>query len=142
MREGKYVVVHVDDSPTARELLKETFSEPVFELISAEHASDLETRVLSDPSIRGSVDMFVLDMEMPDMLGAQVGAVVHALYEELASTPFIIYSGKEKDWVEQMSKEVAEFSEGFRNNHKGYVMKGPGSEDLVVAKVKEVLGMG
>jgi len=139
MKDGKQVIMHVEDSPTARELIKEALEEAGYIVYSADDASDMETRFMSDPEIRKSLDMFVLDMEMPDMLGAQVGAIYDTLYEELASTPFIIYSGKDEDWVKKMSAEVAEFSEGFRRNFKGHLLKGPGSEEKVIEKIKQVL---
>ncbi len=141
MKDGKYVIVHVDDSPTARELVRETLYDEGFVVYSAEDAQDFEQRLMADESVRAVVDFIILDMEMPDMLGAQVGAVVEAIYEELEKTPFVIYSGKEREWVEEMSREVSEMSPGFNENHRGYIGKGPGSEAELVDRIKEVLGI-
>lgn len=139
MREGKHVIVHVDDSLTARALVYEALSAAGFAVHSAESAEDLEHRLLSDEGLRGVVDLFVLDMEMPDMMGAQVGAAIEAVYEDLAKVPFIIYSGKDEDWVEKMSADVAELSEEFKKNYKGYVGKGQKSTERLLQRVKEVL---
>lgn len=141
MKDGKYVIVHVDDSAMARELVKDALEDADFIVYNAEDAQDFEQRLMIDESVRNSVDLFILDMEMPDLMGAQVGAIIDAVYEDLSNVPFFIYSGKDRGWVENMSKEVAEMSEGFQRNHKGYLAKGPGSEDQVVDKVKEILNI-
>lgn len=139
MKNGRYVIVHVDDSLIAREMVKEALSDAGFMVFSAIDAQDLEQRLMVKSDLRATVDMFVLDMEMPDMTGAQVGGILHAFYDELGRVPFVIYSGKEKEWVEEMSREVAQVSEGFRNNYKGYVGKGQGSEEILLELVRSVL---
>ena len=68
MNEDKYVIIHVDDSYTAREVVKGALEDEGYIVHSAEDAQDLEQRLLSDPSLRKSVDIFVLDIEMPDIL--------------------------------------------------------------------------
>lgn len=139
MKGGKYVIVHVDDSLLAREVVKEALTDAGFLVYSAIDAQDLEQRLMVKSDLRAVVDLFVLDMEMPDMTGAQVGAVMNAFYEELSRVPFIIYSGKEKEWVEEMSREVAQVSEGFRANFRGYFGKGEGSTEKLVATIKRML---
>jgi len=140
MKEGKYVIVHLDDSPLARELVRDALQEEGFIVYSAQDAQDFEQRLMADDTVRAEVDMFVLDMEMPDLMGAQVGAVMQSVYEELANVPFVIYSGKDREWVENMSQEVSELSEEYNENHKGYISKGQGAEEALVKRVKEVLG--
>jgi len=139
MKGGKYVIVHVDDSLIAREMVKEAMTDAGFMVFSAIDAQDLEQRLMIKSDLRATVDLFILDMEMPDMTGAQVGGILHAFYDELGRVPFVIYSGKEKEWVEQMSQEVAAVSEGFRNNYKGYIGKGQGSEEKLVALVRSII---
>lgn len=139
MKNGKYVIVHVDDSLIAREMVKEALTDAGFTVFSAIDAQDLEQRLMIKSDLRATVDIFVLDMEMPDMTGAQVGGILNIFYDELNHTPFVIYSGKEQEWVEEMSQEVAGVSEGFRNNYKGYIGKGVGSEQKLVDKVRQIL---
>jgi len=139
MRGDKYVIVHVDDSPTARELVRESLVEAGFEVHSAEDAQSLERLLLDAPDLRNDLDLLVLDMEMPDMMGAQVGAVVMEVYPELERKPFIIYSGKDEDWVEKMSREVASMSEAFTRNFKGYQAKEPGAAERLVRMINSIL---
>jgi CheY-like chemotaxis protein len=139
MRGGKYVIVHVDDSRTAREMVREALTEAGYEVHSAEDAQDLEQRLLSKDDVRATVDLFVLDMEMPDLMGAQVGAIIDAVYEDLSHIPFIIYSAKQKEWVDKRSEEVASMSSGFRRNYKGYVSKEVGAEKKMLEMVKQIL---
>ncbi|HUT55585.1 MAG TPA: response regulator [bacterium] len=140
MREGKIVIVHVDDSRTAREMVREALTEAGYEVHSAEDAQDLEQRLLANDEFRASVDLFVLDMEMPDLMGAQVGAIIDAVYEDLTHIPFIIYSGKQKEWVEKNSAEVASMSPGFQKNYKGYVSKDAGAEKKLLELIGEIVG--
>ena len=142
MRGDRYVIVHVDDSPTALALVKSALEDSGFEVHSAADAQDLEQRLMVDEQLRKVVDLFVLDMEMPDLMGAQVGAVMTEVYEELAEVPFVIYSGKEREWVEKMSAEVAEISNGFGKNFKGYMLKDEGSEEKLAAMIRSILGGG
>lgn len=139
MRSGKYVIMHVDDSLTARELVREVMEEAGFEVREAESASDMEIRLSRNPGLREVVDLFILDMEMPDLTGAQLGAVIQEVYQELTRVPFIIYTGKEREWVESKIEEVAEISEAFRKNYRGCLTKVPGSEEQLVDMVKKVL---
>lgn len=139
MKDKSFVIVHVDDSPTARELVKGTLEDAGYVVHSAIDAQDFEQRLMAKPEIRQEVDLIILDMEMPDMLGAQVGAIMESVYDELSRVPFFIYSGKDMEWVQEKSREVEEMSEGFVKNHRGYVGKGPGSEELLLEKVKKIL---
>ena len=139
MKDGKYVIIHVDDSPTARELVKEALTDAGYEVHSAENASDMETILANSPVLRETVDLIVLDMEMPDMTGAQVGAVIQEVYHELTRTPFVIYSGREEEWVEQMIEDVAHLSTAFRENYRGYLAKGPGSEQTLALRIKIIV---
>lgn len=136
MKDGKYIVVHVDDSLLAREMVKEALQEAGYEVHNAENAQDFEQRLMADEEFRRRVDFIVLDMEMPDLTGAQVGAVVEAVYDELGQTPFVIFSAKSKDWVEAMAREVAEASPGFKRNYKGYVGKQEGGARELVDRLK------
>ena len=139
MRSGKYLIIHVDDSPTVREIVKETLVQAGYIVRSADDAQDLERKLSTDPALRDAVDLFILDMEMPDMTGAQIGAVMQEVYNELSRVPFIIYSGKERDWIEERTKEVAGMSKSFLRNYSGYLAKKPGSEEFLVELVQSVL---
>ncbi len=139
MRDEKYVIMHVDDSLTARELVMDSLEACGYEARSAEDARDLEHILTADPFLRSAIDMFILDFEMPDMTGAQVGAIVEMMYDELVAVPFVIYSGRSKEYVEGMSEEVASMSPGFKENYRGYISKGPDSEDVLMDKVEKVL---
>lgn len=80
---------------------------------------------------------------MPDLTGAQLGAVIQEVYLELTRVPFIIYSGREKEWVDAMINEVSGISSAFRKNYRGYLAKSAGSEAELVELVKAVLkGIG
>ncbi len=136
------LVIHVDDSRTAREMVREALEDAGFRVMSAEDVQDLEQRVMQDESVRNEVKLFVLDMEMPDLMGAQVGAIMADLYKELEKIPFIIYSGKEQEWVERMSREVAEFSGSFHRNFQGFISKNKGGETRLVELVRSTLADG
>ena len=141
MRDGKYVIIHVDDSQTAREMVKEALTLAGFEVHSADDAQDLEQRVLLNEALREDVDLFIFDMEMPDLMGAQLAAIMDVVYEELANVPFIIYSGKEKDWVTKMSQDAAELSAAFKRNYRGYLGKDLGGEEKLADLVSKVLAL-
>jgi CheY-like chemotaxis protein len=136
MNDGKYVIVHVDDSLLAREMVREAFTKRGCEVYSAEHAQDFEQRLMVDPALRAQVDFVVLDMEMPDLTGAQVGAVMDVVFEELTEVPFIIFSAKEQEWVEARVVEVAEGSPGFQRNFQGYMGKTVDGADALADRVK------
>lgn len=142
MRDGKYVIIHVDDSMTARAMVRDLLTRAGYEVYSADDAQDLEQRLLADQGLIKSVDLFVLDMEMPDMMGAQVAATIDIVYDELSRVPFVIFSGKPREWVEQKSAEVASVSERFNKNYRGFVQKGFGSEEMLLELIKEVLASG
>ncbi|MFO8056203.1 MAG: response regulator [bacterium] len=133
------LVIHVDDSRTAREMVREALEDAGYRVLSAEDGQDLEHRVMQEEDVRNTVRLFVLDMEMPDLMGAQVGAIMSELYHELERVPFIIYSGKDREWVERMSKEVAEYSEAFHRNYKGFISKSRGGEKKLVELVQKTL---
>jgi DNA-binding response OmpR family regulator len=139
MRNGKYVIVHVDDSLLAREMVREALTQAGFEVHSAENAQDFEQRLMADPYLRPEVDFIVLDMEMPDLMGAQVGAVMDAVFEELKDVPFLIYSAKDREFVESRVREVAVGSEAYERNYKGYLGKSPDGAAALAATVAALL---
>lgn len=57
MRGGKYVIIHVDDSLTARELVREAMAEAGFDIREAENASDMEQRLAHNPALRETVNL-------------------------------------------------------------------------------------
>jgi CheY-like chemotaxis protein len=139
MIDGKYIIVHVDDSLLAREMVREAFTTRGCVVFSAEHAQDFEQRLMADHELRPQVDFVVLDMEMPDLTGAQVGAIMDIVFEELVGVPFMIFSAKDRDWVESRAQEVAEDSPNFQRNYQGYMGKTLDGADALADRVVQYL---
>ncbi len=129
----------MEDSPSARAIVSEEMESQGYEIMTANDVTDLERRLLSQPDILKRVDMFILDLEMPQMMGTQIGAVIEQIYEELKDVPFIIYSARPAGEVQIQVEETSSYAGRFSKNYKGYIQKEAGSTEKLVAKVEEVM---
>jgi len=140
MEKGKKVIIFCDDSPTARMVVKDELENKGFIVYDAGGPSELEKMLSKNEQLRNSIDLFILDLAMPEMTGTQVGSAFPVVFGELDKVPFIIYSGEPQDRVKASIEEGYEFfGELFYKNFAGYVEKGEGSIKVLVAKVKDVL---
>jgi len=140
MEKGKKVIVFCDDSPTARMLVKDELSAQGYIVYEAGSPRELEGILAKDEQLRNRIDLFVLDLSMPEMTGTQVGSTFPVVFGELDKVPFIVYSGEPQARVKESIEEGYEFfGERFYKNFAGYIEKGEGSIKVLVKKVKEVL---
>ena len=140
MGDEKKLIVYVEDSPSARAMVTEELESHGYQIMTATDAADLERRILSQDDLRARVAMFILDLEMPQMIGTQIGAVMDQLYPEFKEIPFIIYSARPEQEVIQAVDEVISYSGSFSKNYRGYILKQAGSMEGLVNKVIEVMG--
>jgi len=140
MEKGKKVIIFCDDSPTARMVVKDELEGQGYLVDEASGPSELERMLTKNDQLRKSIDLFVLDLAMPEMIGTQIGSTFPIVFGELDRVPFIIYSGEPQERVKASIEEGYEFfGELFYKNFAGYVEKGEGSIKVLIKKVKEVL---
>lgn len=139
MKDGKYFVVYVEDSPVAREMVRDVFENSDYLLDTAVDVYDLEKRILSDENILKQVDIFVFDFDMPEMTGTQIASVLDSVYQDLQVIPFIIFSGRPREEVLAAIEEARSYSPTFAKNFKGYLEKKGGSAVDLKAKISEAL---
>jgi len=141
MEEGKKVIIFLDDSPTARMVVQEELEARGYVVHTAGSPSELENILTRNNRLRKSIDLMVLDLAMPEMIGTQVGSTFPVVFKELDRIPFVIYSGEPQARVKKSIEEGYEFfGERFYKNFAGYVEKGEGSVKVLVEKIKEVFG--
>ena len=139
MDQGKKVIIFLDDSPTARMVVQEELESKGYQVFCAGSPSELESLLSSNAKLRTNIDLMILDLSMPEMIGTQVGSTFPVVFKELDKVPFVIYSGEPQLRVKKSIEEGYEFfSERFYNNFAGYVEKGEGSVKVLLEKVKEV----
>jgi len=139
MEKGKKVVIFLDDSPTARMMVQEELETNGYMAYSAGSPSELESLLSKNRHLLTIVDLLVLDLSMPEMIGTQVGSTFPMVFKELDTVPFVIYSGEPQERVKKSIEEGYEyFGERFYKNFAGYVEKGEGSIKVLMAKIKDV----
>ena len=139
MEQGKKVIIFLDDSPTARMVVQEELESKGYVVHAAGSPSELGNLLAQNPRLRQTVDLMVLDLSMPEMIGTQVGSTFPMVFKELDRVPFIIYSGEPQARVKKSIEEGYEFfGEKFYKNFSGYVEKGEESVKVLVEKVKDV----
>ncbi len=140
MEKGKKVIVFCDDSPTARMVVKDELEGQGYLIYDSSGPMELERLLGKNDQLRSSIDLFILDLAMPEMIGTQIGSTFPIVFGELDKIPFVIYSGEPQDRVKASIEEGYEFfGELFYKNFAGYVEKGEGSIKVLIKKVKEVL---
>jgi CheY-like chemotaxis protein len=139
MEQGKKVVIFLDDSPTARMVVQEELDSNGYISYSAGSPSELESLLSKNRRLLTVVDLLVLDLSMPEMIGTQVGSTFPMVFKELEGVPFVIYSGEPQDRVKKSIEEGYEyFGDRFYKNFAGYVEKGEGSIKVLMAKIKDL----
>ena len=139
MEKDKKVVIFLDDSPTARMMVQEALETNGYMAYSAGSPSELESLLSKNRHLLKIVDLLVLDLSMPEMIGTQVGSTFPMVFKELDTVPFVIYSGEPQERVKKSIEEGYEyFGERFYKNFAGYVEKGEGSIKVLMAKIKDV----
>jgi len=139
MKENNDVVIYVDDSPSAREVVKEGFEGSGYLLRTATGVLDLENRLLSDPDTVKKVRLFIFDFEMPYLTGTQIASAMDKVYKELQDVPFVIFSGRPKDDVHKAIEDAKKRSESFARNYRGFIEKKKDSVAELVARTGEIL---
>jgi len=139
MDKGKKVVIFLDDSPTARMMVQEELETNGYTAYSAGSPSELESLLSKNRHLLKIVDLLILDLSMPEMIGTQVGSTFPMVFKELDSVPFVIYSGEPQERVKKSIEEGYEyFGERFYRNFAGYVEKGEGSIKVLMAKIRDL----
>jgi len=140
--EEKPLVIYVDDSAVARELVSDALSKLGYQVLTAEHVADLEQRLLRDASLTRKVSLFILDFDMPGMTGPQIAAVLEQLHQDLRVSPFLIFSAKDPEEVETGMRQAEDLSFAFVRNYRGFVQKRENSVEGLVARVRELVPLG
>ncbi len=131
----KPLVIYVDDSQSARQIVEEGFAGTGYALKTASGVLDLENRLLSDPDAVQKIRLFIFDFEMPYLTGTQIASALDKVYKELADIPFMIFSGRPKTEVSRAIEDAKNRSKSFSRNFRGYVEK---KKDSVVELVSAV----
>ena len=153
MKDGKHVVLMVEDSEIVREVVTLQLSAAGFEVRTACGPEDLERKIGEDPQLISGVDIMVLDMELEEeitrtredkegahtgsqMMGSQLGACLPMIQPKLSEVPFVIYSAmaenERKAYIEEL-EELAGIDEQLKANYRGFISKDDGAQKLVEA---------
>jgi CheY-like chemotaxis protein len=133
------LVIYVDDSPVARELVSDALGKVGYRVLTAENVADLERTFNRDASLTREVSLFILDFDMPEMTGPQIAAVLDRLHQDLRESPFLIYSAKDSEEVENGLRQAEDLSFTFVRNYRGFVQKREASVEGLVDRVRELL---
>ena len=139
MKDKKYVIVFVDDSPSAREMVQDGFRDTEFILKTASGVVDLESRILSDPSTVKQVALFIFDFDMPYLTGTQIASAMDKVYQELKDIPFVIFSGRPEEEVQKAIEAARKHSPSFARNYRGFVAKKGESITELLAEIGKIL---
>lgn len=139
MSQARPVVIYVDDSLMARELVSDALREQGYEVVTAEQVADLEKLLTREAALIPRVALFILDFDMPEMTGVQIAAVLEQLHSGLRAAPFLIYSAKDPVEVENGVRQAEELSFAFVRNFRGVVPKRESSVEGLVDKVRELV---
>jgi CheY-like chemotaxis protein len=139
MKDKKYLVVFVDDSPSAREMVKDGFRDSGHILKTATGVVDLETQILSDPVTVKQVDLFIFDFDMPYLTGTQIASALDKVYKELKDIPFFIFSGRPKEEVMKSIEDAKKHSATFGRNFRGFVGKKGESVEELLSEIGKIL---
>jgi len=135
----KPLVIYVDDSPIARELVADALNALGYRVLTATEVADLEQVLARDESLARKVALFILDFDMPEMTGPQVAAVLEHLHQGLRESPFLIYSAKDPAEVELGIRQGEDLSFAFVRNFRGFVQKREGSVEGLVDRVRQLV---
>jgi CheY-like chemotaxis protein len=138
----KPLVIYVDNSPAAREQVGDALGQLGYQVLTAEHAADLERQFLRDESLARKAALFILDFDLPEMTGPQIAAVLEQLHQGLREVPFLIYSAKAPSEVETGIRQAEELSFSFVRNYRGFVPKREASLEGLVDRVRELVPVG
>ena len=133
------LIIYVDDSSSAREMVSDALGEAGYRVVTAEHVGDLEQKVQAEESLAREVVLFILDFDMPEMTGPQIAAVLEQLHQGLQKAPFLIYSAKNPEEIELGIRQAEELSFSFIRNFRGFVPKREGSLEGLMDRVRELV---
>jgi len=139
MREDKYLIIYVDDSVMAQEMVSDGLKGTDYLVETANDVRDLEKRLLSEVNTLWQVDLFIFDFDMPDLTGAQIASSLDRVYKELKAIPFIIFSGKPREEVLKAIEAAQQSSPTFARNYRGYLEKKGESVGELLEKIQELL---
>lgn len=139
MRNKKPFIIFVDDSPSAREIVKDEFKQANYLLKTASGVHELERMFNSDQKMVKEVDLFIFDFAMPEITGIQIASVIDRVYGKLKNVPFLIFSARPRPEVLKAISDAQNQSETFVRNFRGYVEKKSDSVSNLLIKINEVL---
>ncbi len=138
----KPLVIYVDNSPAAREQVRDALGQLGYQVLTAKHAADLERKFLRDDSLGRKAALFILEFDLPEMTGPQIATVLEHLHQGLREAPFLIYSAKAPSEVETGIRQAEELSFSFVRNYRGFVAKQEASLEGLVDRVRELVPVG
>ena len=159
MLDTKHIILLVEDSDIIREITKAALEEAGFHVRTAIGSDDLEKKIKGFGGFLDGLDLMVLDMELEEnlsrsrndrggshvgsqMTGSQIGATLGLSHPQLQDVPFLIYSGKDPNEIRAYLDELeqfAELDEHIKNNYRGFVQKGEGSEPELIRNIRKAL---
>jgi CheY-like chemotaxis protein len=139
MKGDQYLVIFVDDSASAREVVEDGFRDTGYLLKTAAGVVELENRVLSSKENLKQVDMFIFDFDMPYLTGTQIASAMDKVYSELKNVPFLIFSGRPQEEVLKAIESAKKNSPTFAKNYRGYVPKKGDSVTELLATIGKIL---
>ena len=123
MKGDQYLVIFVDDSASAREVVEDGFKDTGYLVKTAPGVVELENRILSSRENLKQVDMFIFDFDMPYLTGTQIASAMDKVYAELKDVPFLIFSGRPQEEVLKAIESAKQTSPSFAKNYRGFVPK-------------------
>jgi len=106
---SKKKILVVDDSPLALELARDALSEAGYEVVVAQNLNELESVT------GGSIDLVLMDVQMPELLGDDVAAVLRDVRGMRA--PIFLLSGLDPGDLETRAKDAG--LDGYISKHDG-----------------------
>ena len=122
----KYAILVVEDDPDLAQLVIDIFMTAGFEMHWASNKSEINEQMNRRPS----VDLVLMDIELPDTNGLQVLKRIRS-HPKLAKLPVIMMTGR---------SSAADVAAGLTAGADGYVSK-PFMMSGLVKAVKQVLGI-
>lgn len=122
MNAPKKVLV-MDDSPLVLDTVSEVLQQSGYAVVTAENLSQLEQRCAG-----GAPDLFVLDVQMPEMFGDDVGQVLRDVRK--MNVPIVLFSSLDEASLAERARE---------GGLDGWVSKSAGLAALVKC-VESLLG--
>lgn len=153
MHDGNRVVLAIEDSASAREMIMDFLGSAGYVVRMASGMENLESEIKKDPRFAEGIGLMLCDMELIEdtdkygrrkavseddkkgqhMPGSEIVVFGAMAFPQLSAVPFLIYSGKKPEEIAGKMDELMEYADAdpeVRARFRGFLQKGP-PEELV-----------